>query len=381
MAACPAWRLPGLRPISTAILFGVLTACRGTATAEQPVPGAADGTPPRVILVIADGTGISHWTAGVLASDALALWRFPVAGLVDTRNVDGRITDSAASATAYATGVLTFNRAIGMGPDSSALETVMERASRRGMSTGLVATSSIVHATPAAFAAHVADRGEYEEIAAQMARSSVNVLLGGGRAYFDPALREDGVDYLSELGRERRTVNGAADLSAAGDLDAPGLVGLFADNAMPAADEGRTPTLAEMTSAALALVDRDPDGFLLVVEASQIDWLAHDNQPFERVASEVLDCDAALHVALDYLERTPGALVVVVADHETGGTTVVEGTTGWELRYSTGGHTAELVPMFAAGAGAEAFSGLHSADGVGRLLQEAVLPWQPGGSE
>lgn len=374
MVACLTRRLPGLRLVSTAILFGVLTACRGTDVPETPGPAAADGAPPRVILVIADGTGISHWTAGMLSSDSLALWRFPVTGLVDTRNVEGKITDSAASATAYATGVLTFNRFIGMGPDSSILETVMEQASRRGMSTGLVATSSIVHATPASFASHVLDRGEYEEIASQMAGSAVNVLLGGGRAYFDPAHREDGVDYLSELGRDRQTVSNAAELSAVREVEASGLIGLFADNAMPAADEGRTPTLAEMTSAALAVVDRDPDGFLLVVEASQIDWLAHDNQPFERVASEVLDCDAALHIALDYLERTPGALVVVVADHETGGTTVLEGASGWELRYSSGGHTAELVPMFAAGAGAAAFSGLHTADDVGRLLEAAVLP-------
>ena len=374
MVACLTRRLPGLRLVSTAILFGVLTACRSTDVPETPGPAAADGAPPRVILVIADGTGISHWTAGMLSSDSLALWRFPVTGLVDTRNVEGKITDSAASATAYATGVLTFNRFIGMGPDSSILETVMEQASRRGMSTGLVATSSIVHATPASFASHVLDRGEYEEIASQMAGSAVNVLLGGGRAYFDPAHREDGVDYLSELGRDRQTVSNAAELSAVREVEASGLIGLFADNAMPAADEGRTPTLAEMTSAALAVVDRDPDGFLLVVEASQIDWLAHDNQPFERVASEVLDCDAALHIALDYLERTPGALVVVVADHETGGTTVLEGAAGWELRYSSGGHTAELVPMFAAGAGAAAFSGLHTADDVGRLLEAAVLP-------
>lgn len=374
MVACLTRRLPGLRLVSTAILFGVLTACRSTDVPETPGPAAADGAPPRVILVIADGTGISHWTAGMLSSDSLALWRFPVTGLVDTRNVEGKITDSAASATAYATGVLTFNRFIGMGPDSSILETVMEQASRRGMSTGLVATSSIVHATPASFASHVLDRGEYEEIASQMAGSAVNVLLGGGRVYFDPAHREDGVDYLNELGRDRQTVSNAAELSAVREVEASGLIGLFADNAMPAADEGRTPTLAQMTSAALAVVDRDPDGFLLVVEASQIDWLAHDNQPFERVASEVLDCDAALHIALDYLERTPGALVVVVADHETGGTTVLEGASGWELRYSSGGHTAELVPMFAAGAGAAAFSGLHTADDVGRLLEAAVLP-------
>jgi alkaline phosphatase len=343
----------------------------------RPIAGSSPGgspDPPRVILFIADGTGIGHWTAGVLADSSLSLWRFPVTGLVDTRNVEKKITDSAASATAYATGVLTFNRFIGVGPDSVPLETIMERAARHGMATGLVATSSIVHATPASFAAHVTDRGEYEEIAAQMAASPVNVLLGGGRAYFDPALREDGEDYLISLAQRRHRVTTLAELSEVAGSEAQGLVGLFAENAMLAADERRSPTLAEMTSAALAVLDRDPDGFLLVVEASQIDWLAHDNQTFSRVAAEVLDCDAAIHVALEYLDRRSDALVIVTADHETGGTSVLEGKDGWRLGFSTGGHTADLVPIFAAGTGALDFSGLHAIDEVGRLLAAKVVP-------
>jgi alkaline phosphatase len=329
-----------------------------------------------VILFVADGTGIAHWTAAVLADPSLSLWRFPVTGLVDTRNVEDRITDSAASATAYATGVLTYNRFIGMGPDSAVLETVMELAARHGMATGLVATSSIVHATPASFAAHASDRSEYEEIAAQMAASPVNVLLGGGKAYFDPALREDGENHLVHLTHYRQPVRSAEELEKAAVSEVYGLAGLFAEGAMPAADEGRSPTLAEMTTAAIAVLDRDPDGFLLVVEASQIDWLAHDNQPFARVAAEVLDCDAALKVALDYLERRTDALVVVVADHETGGTSVLDEGDGWRLTYSSGGHTADLVPMFAAGAGAISFSGLHRVDEVGRLIALRVLPME-----
>jgi alkaline phosphatase len=220
----------------------------------------------------------------------------------------------------------------------------------------------------------VSDRGEYEEIAAQMAASPVNVLLGGGRAYFDPALREDGENHLGQLTRHRQPVTSPEELARAAVSEVYGLAGLFAENAMPSADAGRSPTLAEMTSAAVAVLDRDPDGFLLVVEASQIDWLAHDNQPFARVVTEVLDCDAALKVALDYLERQPDALIVVVADHETGGTSVLADGDEWRLGYSSGGHTADLVPMFAAGAGAISFSGLHRVDEVGRLIASKVLP-------
>jgi alkaline phosphatase len=359
---------PRLRGLQIGCLALLILLISGSAGPVGSAPRGGSTGPPRVILFIADGTGIAHWTAGVVADPSLSLWRFPVTGLVDTRNVEKRITDSAASATAYATGVLTFNRFIGMGPDSVALETTMERAARRGMATGLVATSSIVHATPASFAAHVIDRGEYEEIAAQMAASPVNVLLGGGRGYFDPASREDGENQLVPLARTRRWVTSASDLSDVADSEVPGLVGLFAENAMPTADQRRSPTLAEMTTAALRVLDRDPDGFFLVVEASQIDWLAHDNQSFARVAAEVLDCDAAIKVALDYLERRSDALVVVVADHETGGTAVLEDRDGWRLGYASGGHTADLVPLFAAGTGAISFSGLHGVDEVGRLL-------------
>ena len=333
--------------------------------------------PPRVILLVADGTGISHWSAGLLAGDSAAILRFPVVGLVDTRNVEGRITDSAASATAFATGVPTFNGFVGVGPDTVALETVLERAEVRGMATGLVATSSIVHATPAAFAAHVPDRYLYQEIAAQLAGSGVDVLLGGGRQYFDPSRRDDEHDYLTPLGRYRRWATSADDLGGDPVSGKPGLVGLFADNAMDAADEGRSPTLAEMTKAAIAVLDRDPDGFFLMVESSQIDWLAHDNEPFDRLAAEVLDCYEAMQVALDYVSGRPGALLIVVADHETGGLALVEQDGEWKASYSSDGHTAELVPLFAIGTGSERFGGTHSIDEIGRRLAEVVLQVQP----
>lgn len=352
------------------LALGFATSSFGTLSATNVPPQQSE--PPRVILLIADGTGIAHWTAGLFMSDSAAILRFPVVGLVDTRNVEGRITDSAASATTYATGVLTYNRAIGVGPDTMALETVLERAASNGMATGLVATSSLVHATPASFATHVPDRYQYEEIARQLAGSSVDVLLGGGREFFDPDVREDGRDYLSVLGRNRRWTTGEDDLFGGTGSDGQGLVGLFADNAMPTAEQGRSPTLAEMTAAAIEVLDRDPDGFFLMVEASQIDWLAHDNEPFDRLVPEVLDCDAAIRVALDFVSTRPGSLLVVVADHETGGLTLVEEDGRWAAAYRSGGHTAELVPLFASGAGAERFGGTHRIDEIGRRLGEVV---------
>ena len=350
------------------------TACAArTAPAVQDIDPVSD--PPRVVLLIADGTGIAQWTVGLLASDSSVLHAFPVVGLVDTRNVEDRITDSGAAATAYAAGVLTYNRAIGMGPDSLPVTTVMERATERGIATGIIATSSVVHATPAAFVAHVPDRYLYEEIAAHIATSAVDVVLGGGRKFFDPSQREDGADLLALLDARWTLVRDAGGLTAAvGSEDVPHrLAGLFAETALESADRDRSPTLPAMTEAALRILDRDPDGFVLMVESSQIDWLGHDNQPWERMAREVLDAEETMRVVLDYIAGHPGALFIVVADHETAGLTVVEEEGAWSLRYASEHHTAELVPLFAIGRNAGAFGGVHRIDAIGRLLSAAVL--------
>jgi alkaline phosphatase len=149
-------------------------------------------------------------------------------------------------------------------------------------------------------------------------------------------------------------------------------VGLFAPDGMPAFDT-RGPTLAEMTAAALTVLDRDPDGFFLMVEGSQPDWREHENAPLAAVAAEVLDLDRAVAVALEYCTRRPETLVIVTADHETGGLAVVEDSTGgFAARYAGPDHTAALVPLFARGPGAARFGGLKSIDAIGRLLREHV---------
>jgi alkaline phosphatase len=336
------------------------------------VPVAAQRAPPRVILFIGDGTGVGAWTAARVSADALAVERLPVGGLVDAREGSGKITDSAASATALAAGIHTFNGAISVGPDSQPVRTVLELAEARGMATGLVATSSITHATPAAFAAHVPSRSQQFEIARQMAGQGIDVLLGGGRRYFLPMVRPDSVDLVGELRRHSTVVESAEALGSLGMDTVRTLVGLFADDGMPPAAE-RTPTLAQMTAAALAILDRDPNGFFLMVEGSQPDWREHENDSLAAVAAEVLDLDRAVAVALDYCARRPETLVIVTADHETGGLAVVEDSTGaFAAAYVGGDHTATLVPLFAGGPGAERFGGLRSIDNVGRALQEYV---------
>jgi len=371
---------PGARPRSvrlTALLlfptFLLLSSCVPTAERE-----AASGTqrPAHIILLLADGAGAAHWTSALLSTDSLHTAALPVGGMVDTRADPQLITDSAASATAFACGIQTSNGTISMDREGRPVPTVLERAEERGMATGLVATSNLTHATPAAFAAHRPRRSMLEEIAEDMARQPIEVLLGGGIGHFDGTRRRDGRDLLAEYGwREQGVVVTEPEAFEALDLSEVGrLAGLFARNHMPAAPE-RRPTLAAMTRSALEVLDRDPEGFFLMVEGSQPDWRSHDRRPLGELVAEMLDFDEAVGVALAYQQRRPGTLVVVTGDHETAGLSIhPDGEGGIEARYGSRSHTPALVPLFAGGPGSEAFGGLKPNWRIGRLLLEQVGP-------
>jgi len=328
--------------------------------------------PVRIILYIGDGVGVSYWTAALFAADSLAICAFPVAGLVDTRAEPEMVTDSAASATAYSTGVSTYNGAIGVGPDRQPRETVLERAEKLGLATGLVATCAITHATPAAFASHVESRGMQNEIALQISRQGIEVILGGGRDYFDRSPGPDEPTILQSMQRTYIYVEDPAGFRAINMERARNLLGLFDTGHMPGFDE-REPTLPEMTRAALTILNRDPEGFFLMVEGSQPDWRGHDNASLEEVVAEVLDFDRAVRAGLDYRMRHPETLIVVVSDHETGGL-AVEGASGNSVKadYTTTGHTAQMTPLFAVGPGAERFGGIRTNSEIGRLLLDIV---------
>jgi alkaline phosphatase len=413
-------------------LRSVVVLFAGTISMSWVVPARqarAQELPTRVILIIGDGAGVSYWTAAAVSANELWVEHFPVMGMVDTRASDNKITDSAAAATAFSAGVMTYNGAIGVDPDSSSVTTVLEIAQRRGLATGLVATSSITHATPAAFASHVPNRGMLFEIARQLAAAEVDVILAGGRRFFDPAIRPDSLDLLSTLRARSPYVETAAELADLKTGMANTLVGFFADDHMPAEPQ-RSPTLPAMTRAALEVLDHDPDGFFLMVEGSQPDWRGHENGPLSAIAAEVLDLDRAVGVALEYQARHPETLIVVTADHETGGlaiqqtssrslltraaaaadstvarlaeasgsldrelvtladsaswyigrlsgllrrqTRLMEDSSVLVARYTTGSHTAQMVPLFAAGPGAEQFGGIKANWEIGELLKAAV---------
>lgn len=360
----------------TILLALVLTACAGPRESlPAPAVAAEPGLegPFSVILFIGDGAGLTYWSAAKLSASRLAIEEFPVVGLVDTEASNSRITDSAAGATAFASGVRTFNGAIGLAADSTPVRTVLELAESRGMATGLVATSTLTHATPAAFAAHVPSRSLYMEIARDIAERNIDVLLGGGRQFFDPTKRPDALDLLGRITRDAVYVQTADELRGLDTDTIRTLVGLFAEDNPPPAGR-REPTLPELTAAALGVLGHEERGFFLMVEGSQIDWRGHENAPLREVIAEVLDFDFAIGEALRFQrERRSNTLIVVVADHSTGGLALHADEMGvFRAHYTTEGHTAEMVPLFAGGPGAAAFGGVQDNDAVGRLLLQMV---------
>jgi alkaline phosphatase len=373
-----------------------------------------------VILLVGDGMGQAHRFAGRLLAAGrdgrLAMDRLPVLGQMETTSVDPAsfVTDSAAAATAIATGVKTHNGAVAIDPGGRELTTILELAKRSGRATGLVSTCQITDATPAAFAAHVPHRAEQSEIARQYIEDTgVDVILGGGAAHWYPAhvfvpsaLARDHV--WRGVGTRGNLVARAADLgymcvtdaqalwaaiASRHQADRPRLLGLFAaQEFFLQTAEGLGAiydppvSLADLTAAAIDVLSRNQDGFFLMVEESAIDRMAHRNNAPLTIKG-VLELDRAVQVALAFAARVPDTLVVVTADHECGGLAVAGSQDmpysyepggglldtllagedgpfpvagcgyGFVVGWATTGHTAAPVPISACGPGAERLTG------------------------
>ena len=358
---------PALRPApapSPAPAQSPAPALTPASAAAPAYVSAAGELPLNIVLVIGDGMGLTQISAGMYASgDRIALERMGVVGLHKSYSDDNLVTDSAAGATAFSCGVKTYNGAIGVRPDGSACPTLLEEAHGRGMPTGLVVTSTIVHATPAAFYAHEASRQSYENIAAQLADSDVDFFVGGGYKFFADRVSDDR-DLIAEMRRGGRRVESYFETAFA-EASAPdgaryGYLSAVEDP-LPAA-QGRD-YLSSASALALDYLEaRDTAGrgFFLMVEGSQIDWGGHANDG-AYIVSEVQDLSRTLDVVIDWAAARGNTLVVVTADHETGGFAINNGSTREELvfAFTSDYHTGTLIPVFAAGPGAETFAGIY----------------------
>ena len=320
------------------------------------------GLPPKkpknIILLIGDGMGTAQVYAAMSVTDEPFYMRqFPYSGFCITYSADNYVTDSGAGGTAIACGVKTNNGMIGVTPDGTPVPSIMEIVRLMGMSTGVISTSAITHATPASFVAHNTGRGNYEDIALDFLSGTADLFIGGGENHFRN--RRDGRDLT--IGLKEQGYDVVYTLDDLISSNSPKIAGLLAREHLPTVLEGREGMLEAMTGKAIATLSRNKKGFLLMVEGSMIDWGGHDND-IDYTLSETIDFDKAVGVALNFAIRDRKTLVVVTSDHETGGLTITgEDTKTGNIitNFSTRGHSAVMVPVFSYGPGAEEFSGIN----------------------
>jgi alkaline phosphatase len=323
--------------------------------------GTGDSSPKtakNIIFMIGDGMGLNHMYAAMTANGgSLALEEITHVGLQKTYSLDNYITDSGASGTAMACGVKTNNGAIGVDGNKNEIESVLKVAERHGLATGLVATSTITHATPASFIANDSSRGNYEAIADDFLKTDIDVFIGGGLNHF--AQREDGRDLTMELEEKGYTI--ARSVEEFSSVSTGKLAALISDDATSHANQDRGEMLTISVKKALEILSQDEDGFFLMVEGSQIDWGSHANDQ-EYTVTETLDFDHAIAAALDFAREDGETLVVITGDHETGGMIVLEGNpeeSTVEVTFTSGGHTGQPIPVYSYGPDAELFTGIY----------------------
>ena len=340
------------------ILFAIITASCDIKKEQKANTEQQPKKPKNIILMIGDGMGLTQMYATYkVKKDNMNIARCRHIGLVNTSSIDELITDSAASGTAMATGEKTRNGHISVDTAGKRLKTILEVAEANGKASGLVATAAITHATPASFIAHNPDRNDYEAIATDFLDTGIDVFIGGGLDHFDK--REDGLlltDSLVAKGYDVMTEKEEL-LNYQGNQ----LAALLYAKHPPKVYEGRQDFLEKASNKAIEILDKDKDGFFLMIESSQIDWGGHDNDA-DYVIQETVEFDDIVGKVLDFAEKDGETLVIITADHETGGMTVTGGSLdgeNLEYHFSTGHHTPLFVPLFAYGPGAEEFTGIY----------------------
>jgi alkaline phosphatase len=321
-----------------------------------------------VIFLIGDGMGVATLYAGMSVSDhPLNIERCPVSGLQKTFSSDNYITDSAGAGTALASGSKTKNGVIGLDAQGKPVKSILEIAKENGLSTGMVVCTTVTDATPASFVAHDASRGNAESIAKDFLSAGIDVFIGGGYKYFGK--RSDKVNLIDSLQKKGFEVD--TTMSMVTGSNAKKLAGLVYPDQVPYRLKGRGDMLPVASKKALEILSKNKKGFFLMIEGSHIDHGGHDNDQAVLV-DEVLDFDQAVGAALDFAEKDGNTLVVVTADHETGGITIVGGNMkdhSVKLNFSSKAHTAVMVPVFAFGPGAEKFTGIYdNTEFIGKFL-------------
>lgn len=308
-----------------------------------------EGPVQNIILLIGDGNGLSQISAAVLANGGeTTLTQLKSIGFIKTASSDDFTTDSAAAGTALATGQKTYNRSIGMGDDREPIINITEFLDDQGFISGCITTDRMVGATPSSFYAHQLDRDHTQEIAGDLLESKLSLFIGGGRADFDQDFGANGFTILNNIDAIGKSTEKK--------------VGLFlSEQGVPNYLDGRGNQLAEATKNGLQFLSSKDKPFFLMVEAAKIDSYAHGNN-MAGVVAEGIDFDTAITEAIAFADRTGNTLVVITADHETGGLTIPQGNLENRMvegDFTTDDHTATMVPIFAYGPRSQEFQGIY----------------------
>ena len=327
----------------------------------SPATPAKNKKAKNVIFIIGDGMGTAQVYSSIVAQKGQSNFlRFPFSGFSRTYSHNKYTTDSGAGGTALVTGCKTDNRHIGVLADNTPVQSFLKLAKDMGMSTGFVVTSSVLDATPASTYAHVPDRKMYDSISLQMSQCGYDVMIGGGLSNFRPENRKDGTAPLDTLLKKGYAITYS--LEEMKKSNSSKLVTFFCENYYGPVAPGRDPVLVEGAKKALEILSKNPKGFAMLIEGSQIDWACHNNDA-AYMEAEMADFERMLKIVLDFAEKDGNTLVVVTADHETGGLVLTGGDIKKgknECKYTTDGHSGVMVPLFAYGPKAETFSGIQN---------------------
>ena len=293
----------------------------------------------QVIFIIGDGMGLNQVSKLDFPNQ---FERSQYIGLSKTYSASHKVTDSAAGGTALACGTKTKNGMLGMNADSIPVNSILTILKEKGFSTGIVASCRINHATPASYYAHQPNRNMDAEILADLYANGPDVFVAGGNKLLSTAsLEKAGYKYIDNIADLQKQENGK-------------IACVLAPEDMPQAPE-RGNQIVLGAAEAIRLLEKNEKGFFLMIEGSQIDWAGHGNNA-SYMEAEMEDINKVIGLCMDYADANPGTLVIITADHETGGTTIVGEEK--EYKYSTGNHTGAMVPVYSYGTGAENFSGI-----------------------
>jgi alkaline phosphatase len=310
-----------------------------------------------VILMIGDGMGLTQVsTAWVANHGSLNIDNFPVIGLKRTYAANKLITDSGAAGTALATGKKTNYHSVGVDTEGNSIPSLTDLASQKGLSTAVVVTCNLSDATPSAFCASNKDRDNEEEIAADYLNCNVDFIFGGGRNQFYK--RKDGRNLFKEMEAKGYQVCFTREETA--KIESGKVFSVLDDGQLPLYPE-RGEVFQEVSIQALELLCKNENGFFAMLEGSRIDDCGHWHD-IPSLINEITDFDQTIGKVLQWAEKNGETLVIVLADHETGGLTLLDGNIQkGEVKghYSTGGHSGIHVPVYAWGPGAEEFAGIY----------------------